>query len=132
MLTIPTSSAMLEDAGLGCLCALFCVFTTKTSGVQHQIQDALVVFVDHFNLVPLLLCQSSTCQLICFVCSVSIHLGQRSSWAPGFVGSLSKYKRMGSIVWWVLAFVGGLQVIRTAANSLMYSNTIRSQTRGRI
>lgn len=27
------------------------VFTTKTSGVQHQIQDALVVFVDHFNLV---------------------------------------------------------------------------------
>jgi len=27
------------------------VFTTKTLGVQHQIQDALVVFVDHFNLV---------------------------------------------------------------------------------
>lgn len=27
------------------------VFATKTSGVQHQIQDALVVFVDHFNLV---------------------------------------------------------------------------------
>jgi hypothetical protein len=27
------------------------VFTTKTSGVQHQIQDALVVFVGQLNLV---------------------------------------------------------------------------------
>lgn len=32
--------AMLEVAELGCLCALSFVFTTKTSGVQHQIQDA--------------------------------------------------------------------------------------------
>lgn len=48
--TIPTSSVEAVVAGLGCLCALSSVFTTKTSGVQHQIQDALVVFVDHFNL----------------------------------------------------------------------------------
>jgi hypothetical protein len=48
--TIPTSLLFLLVAGLGCLCGSVSVFTTKTSGVQHQIQDALVVFVDHFNL----------------------------------------------------------------------------------
>lgn len=26
------------------------VFTTKTSGVQHEIQDVFAVFVGHFNL----------------------------------------------------------------------------------
>lgn len=41
---------MLVVAGLGYLCALSSVFATKTSGVQHQIQDALVVFVDQLNL----------------------------------------------------------------------------------
>jgi len=56
LLTIPTSFAMSMVAGLGCLCALSSVFTTKTSGVQHQIQDALVVFVGQLNLVLLLFC----------------------------------------------------------------------------
>ena len=46
---------MLIAAGLGCLCGSVSVFTTKTSGVQHQIQDDLVVFVDHLNVVLLLL-----------------------------------------------------------------------------
>lgn len=42
--------AMLLVAGLGYLCVLSSVFTTKTSGVQHQIQDALVVLVDSTQL----------------------------------------------------------------------------------
>jgi bacteriorhodopsin len=54
-LTILTSSALrVLVAGLGCLCGSVSVFTTKTSGVQHQIQDALVVFVDQLNLVHFL------------------------------------------------------------------------------
>ena len=40
--TIPTSLLFSLFAGLGCLCGSVSVFTTKTSGVQHQIQDALV------------------------------------------------------------------------------------------
>lgn len=53
-LTIITSSALhILVAGLGFLCGSVSVFTTKTLGVQHQIQDALVVFVVQLNLVPL-------------------------------------------------------------------------------
>jgi hypothetical protein len=45
---------------LGYLCGSVSVFTTKTEGVQHQIQDALVVFVDQLNLAPFLLWSRST------------------------------------------------------------------------
>jgi len=60
---IPTSLPPYSASGLECLCDSVSVFTTKTSGVQQQIQGASVVFVGHFNLVPHLFCPSPTSQV---------------------------------------------------------------------
>ena len=62
-LTILTSSSLLTAAGLGICVALTSVLPTKL-GVQHQIQDAFVVFRGPTQLGALLLL-SFQCLSLC-------------------------------------------------------------------